>query len=297
MTTTRRDFLKHAALFSAATTFGANAFAADAPKRDIRKAIMYATIGIKGSVLEKLRAVKEAGFEGVEMMSHLDQEEVAAALKETGLKCPSVCGSHHWAQPLSDSNPGTRQKGLEALQQTLRDAKKWGADSILLVPAVVNERVSYDDAYKRSQEEIRKAVPLAEELKVKIAIENVWNHFLLSPLEAARYVDEFNSPWVGWHFDIGNIINYGWPEQWVRILGKRIVTLHIKEFSRKRRNDEGLWKGFDVKFTEGDNGWPQIMKALDDIGYKGWGIAEQPGGGTPEGLRDLAQRMDKIFAM
>lgn len=297
MSASRRSFLKHTALAAGALAFAPSAFAQETKQRPIRKAIMYATVGIKGSVLEKLRAVKEAGFEGVEMMSHLDQDEVASALKETGLQCPSVCGSHHWASPLSDANPGIRQKGLDALKQTLRDAKRWGAPSILLVPAVVNERVSYDEAYKRSQEEIRKAVPLAEELQVKISIENVWNQFLLSPLEAARYVDEFNSPWVGWHFDIGNLINYGWPEQWIRILGKRINALHIKEFSRKRRDEEGLWKGFDVKFTEGDNRWPAIMKAIDDIGYKGWGIAEQPGGGTPEGLRDLAQRMDKIFAM
>jgi hexulose-6-phosphate isomerase len=168
---------------------------------------------------------------------------------------------------------------------------------VLLVPAVVNKEVSYDDAYTRSQAEIRKAVPLAEELGVRIAIENVWNQFLLSPLEAARYVDEFNSPAVGWHFDVGNIINYGWPEQWVRILGKRIQKLHIKEFSRKRRDKEGLWKGFDVPLLEGDDDWPAVMKALDEVGYAGWAMTEQPGGDSPEGLADLATRFGKILAL
>jgi hexulose-6-phosphate isomerase len=196
---------------------------------------------------------------------------------------------------LSDPNPKVREEGLSALKQTLRDAKRYGATSVLLVPAVVNQEVSYLDAYTRSQAEIRKAIPLAEELGVKIAIENVWNQFLLSPLEAARYVDEFNSPAVGWHFDVGNVITYGWPEQWIRILGKRIQKLHIKEYSRKKRDDEGLWKGFQVPFLEGDNNWPRIMKALDDIGYDGWGIAEQGGGSTPEGLKDLSTRMTKIF--
>jgi L-ribulose-5-phosphate 3-epimerase len=299
MAATRRAFLRGAALGAGALAFsGGRVFAAEAApvKRDIKKAIMYATVGIKGSVLEKLKAVKEAGFEGVEMMSHLDQDEVASALKETGLQCASVCGSHHWARPLTDSNPGMREQGLEALKQTLRDAKRWGATSILLVPGVVNKGVAYQDAYNRSQAEIRKAIPLAEELQVKISIENVWNQFLLSPLEAARYVDEFNSAWVGWHFDIGNVVTFGFPEQWVRILGKRIQRLHIKEYSRKKRDAEGMGKGFNVPFLEGDNDWPSIMKALDEIGYKGWGIAEQPGGGTPEGLKDLAQRMDKIFA-
>jgi len=137
---------------------------------------------------------------------------------------------------------------------------------------------------------------LAEELGVKIAIENVWNHFLLSPLEAARYVDEFNSPWVGWHFDVGNVIAYGWPEQWIRTLGKRIQKLHIKEFSREKANKEGLWKGFDVPFLKGDNNWPAVMKALDEIGYDGWGIAEQSGADSAEGLKKLSEEMDRIFA-
>ena len=168
---------------------------------------------------------------------------------------------------------------------------------MLLVPAVVNKDVSYTDAYTRSQAEIRKAVPLAEELGVKIAIENVWNGFLLSPLEAARYVDEFKSPAVGWHFDVGNVINTGWPEQWIRVLGKRIQKLHIKEFSRAKRDKEGLWKGFDVPLLEGDNDWPAVVKALDDVGYRGWAITEQGGGDTPEGLKDLAQRLEKILSL
>ena len=161
---------------------------------------------------------------------------------------------------------------------------------------MVNRDVSYADAYQRSQAEIRKAIPLAEELGVKIAIENVWNHFLLSPIEAARYVDEFNSPWVGWHFDVGNVINFGWPEHWIRILGKRIQKLHIKEFSREKANNQGLGKGFNVEFLKGDNNWPAVMQALDEIGYDGWGIAEQGGADSPGGLKKLSQEMDRIFA-
>ena len=257
---------------------------------------MWGTVGIKGSVLEKMKAVKDAGFEGVEMNSHMDQEEVVRARDQVGLVIPSVCGSHHWDKPLSDPDPKVREEGLEALKQTLRDAKRYGASSVLLVPAVVNKRVSYTDAYTRSQAEIRKAVPLAEELGVKIAVENVWNHFLLSPLEAARYVDEFKTPAVGWHFDIGNVIIYGWPEQWARILGKRIQKLHIKEFSRKRSEKEGLGKGFDVPLLEGDDDWPAVMKALDEVGYSGWAMTEQGGGDTPEGLKDLSDRLGKILS-
>jgi len=256
---------------------------------------MWGTVGLKGSVLEKMKAIKAAGFEGVEMMSHMDQEEVVRARDESGLIIPSVCGQHHWEKPLSHPDPKVRAEGLAALEQTLRDGKRYGATSVLLVPAVVTKEVDYTQAWTRSQAEIRKAIPLAEELGVKIACENVWNQFLLSPLEAARYVDEFNSPAVGWHFDVGNSLNYGWPEQWIRILGKRIQKLHIKEFSRKQRDQQGLWKGFSVALMEGDDDWPAVMKALDDIGYHGWGIAEQPGGDTPEGLADIAERMKKIF--
>ncbi len=267
------------------------------PKRRLKKGIMWGTLGVKGSVLEKMKAAKAAGYDGAEMDSHMNQDEVLRARDATGMEIPSVCGVHHWSKPLSHPDPKVRQEGLEALQQTLRDAKRYGATSVLLVPAVVNKEVSYTDAYTRSQAEIRKAVPLAEDLGVKIAIENVWNQFLLSPLEAARYVDEFNSPAVGWHFDAGNILNYGWPEQWIRILGKRIQKIHVKEFSRKRRDDEGLWKGFEVKLLEGDNDWPSIMKAVDDVGYNGWLITEQGGGDTPEGLKDLCDRLTKIVSI
>ena len=300
----RREFLKRSAgaiTLAALVPSGLSVARADSEssgaRRPIRKAIMWGTVGVKGSVAEKMKAVKEAGFEGAEMNSHMDQDEVVRARDENELVIPSVCGAHHWDKPLSHPDPKVREEGLEALKQTLRDAKRYGASSVLLVPAVVNKQVSYDQAYKRSQEQIRKAVPLAEELGVKIAVENVWNQFLLSPLEAARYVDEFNSPAVGWHFDVGNIINYGWPEQWVRILGKRIQKLHIKEFSRKRRDEEGLRKGFEVPLLEGDDDWPAVMKALDEVGYSGWAMTEQGGGDTPEGLKDLATRLGKILSL
>jgi hexulose-6-phosphate isomerase len=256
---------------------------------------MWGTVSIPGSVLEKMQAIKEAGFEGVEMNSHMDQEEVLKARDQTGLVIPSVCGAYHWKKTLSDPDSRVRAEGLEALQQTLRDAKRYGASSVLLVPGVVTKEVSYAEAWERSRAEIQKAISLASELGVKIAIENVGNQFLLSPLEAARYVDEFNSPFVGWHFDVGNnFSNGGWPEHWIRILGKRIQKLHIKEFVRRQRS--GPPKSSPVRLLEGDNDWPSIMKALDDVGYTGWAITEQPGGDTKQGLSDLAQRLGRILA-
>jgi len=291
----RRNFIATTAAAVALGTLAPSALGQK--KRAIKKAIMFQTVNIKDtSVMEKFKLIKEAGFEGVEPLSHMDTKEVLEAAKETGLTICSVCCATHWAQPLSAPTPPAREKALEGLKQALRDAKTYGTDSVLLVPAVVTKEVSYEDAYKRSQEQIRKAIPLAEELKVKISIENVWNKFMFSPVEAARYVDEFNSPWVAWHLDLGNLINFGWPEHWIRTLNKRVTRLHIKEFSREKASKEGAGAGFGVEFLKGDNDWPTIMKALDEIGYTGWGIAEQGGANSAEGLKKLSREMDQIFA-
>src|SRR6266852_7576254 len=231
----RREFLRRSsgalaagALYPAATT------ADETPpkKRPIKKAIMYATISYKGSVMEKFKAVKAAGFEGVEPMSHMNQDEVLKALEVTGLKAASTCCDTHWGKPLSHPDERVRREGLEGLLQALKDAKRYGATSVLLVPGRVTKDVSYEDCFKRSLAEIRKAIPLAQELGVKIAVENVWNDFITKPEQAKAFLDEINSPQVGWHFDIGNCILYGPAETWIPILGKRIVKLHIKEYSK-----------------------------------------------------------------
>lgn len=296
---TRRSFLKSTACLFVAGAI-APVLAADSPASTPvprrRKGIMWDTVGVKGSVLEKFQAIKAAGFDGVEMSSHLDRDEVLKAKAATGMPVPSVCNSQHWGKPLSSPDAKVREEGLAALRHALQDAKAYGAASVLLVPGIVDEKVSYQDCWDRSTEQIRKAIPLAEELGVRIAIENVWNNFLLSPLEAARYVDQFNTPHVAWHFDAGNILNYGWPDQWIRSLGPRIAAVHLKEYSRKRSDKEGKWKGFDVKFLEGDVDWSSVMRAVRDINYQGWFIAEQGGGDSPEGLKDLANRIDKILA-
>lgn len=289
----RRDFLAlgGGALASAALA-PAVSLAADDPakKRQLRKAIMYATIGFKGSVLEKFQAVKAAGFEGVEPMSHMSQEEVLQALDKTGLKAASVCCDTHWKKTLSDPDEQVRREGLEGLRQALRDAKRYGATSVLLVPGVVKGEVTFEDCWKRSVAEIRKAVPLAQELGVKIAIENVWNDFITTPQQAKAFLDEIDSPQVGWHFDIGNAVKFSPPETWIPVIGQRIVKLHIKEYSN--------FQHFKVRFFEGDNHWPAIMKALDAVGYQGWGISEQPSeqAGNAENLKDLSERMDRVFA-
>ncbi len=292
----RRQFALASASALTLSSLGATP-ASRAPERSIRKAVKVGMIGVEGSLADKFRAVAELGFDGVEMDSPNDYslEEVLAAKEASGLAIPGTVDSVHWRDTLGDPDPEVRARGVQGLETALRDAKAYGASTALLVPAVVNKRISYADAYERSQQEIRKVLPLAEELGVKIAIENVWNQFLLSPLEAARYVDELESDHVGWFMDVGNVVNYGWPEQWIRILGPRILKLDFKEFSRKKRDDEGLWKGF-CALGEGDCDWPAVMQALDEIGYtKGWASAEVRGGDR-ERLTAIHAWMDGILA-
>jgi hexulose-6-phosphate isomerase len=263
--------------------------------RSNKKGIMWGNIGYGKTILEKFQAAKVAGFEGVEVVSHLNREEVLKAKEITGLTVPSVYGYGKYS--LTDPDEKVRALAVEALKVTLEDAEKYGADTILLVPGRVNETVSYDACWERSVSGIKMALPYAEKLGITIAIENVWNNFLLSPLEAARYIDQFNSPFVRAYFDCGNVLVIGWPEQWIHILGKRIARILIKEFSRKIADKQGKWAGFGVALQEGDNNWPVIINALDEIGYKSWATIEQPGGDNPEGLKELYNRLTSILAI
>jgi L-ribulose-5-phosphate 3-epimerase len=240
--TTRRDFLKTTAILGstlAITTPWPAAAEDKKPKRQLKKAIMWNTVGVKGSVMEKLKAIKQAGFDGVEIVSELDQTEVLAARDATGLSIPSVCVARNRQRTFSEPDAKVREGGLKGLQQALRDAKRYGATCVLSVPGKVTSEVSCEDCWQRSTAEIRKAIPLAEELNVKIAIENVWNDFITKPEEAVRYLEQFKSSAVGWYFDIGNAVIYRKPEEWIPLLGKRIPSVHIKEFNLDRAKKEG----------------------------------------------------------
>lgn len=294
----RRTFTK-STLFAGAGTLLIPSFGLSTPApamaRNFKKGIMWGTIGVGQTIAEKFKAVRDAGFDGIEAYSHLNREEVLAARDATGLAIPSVCGALHGKYPLSDPDPSVRAQGVEALKVTIEDASIYGADTVLLVPGRVSSEVSYDDCWHRSVREIKKVLPLAKKLKVQIAIENVWNNFLLSPMEAARYVDQFKSPYVKFYFDCGNILFLGWPEQWIKILGKRIAKVHIKEYSTEMANTQGKWAGFKVNLNEGDVNWPAVMASLDTIGYSDWTITEQPGGDSPAGLVDLRKRLEEVL--
>lgn len=304
----RRMFVKFAAAAGASLalpkiTFPAPPGEQEKKKRTLKKAVMIGMVGEGDTLLDKFKILKDTGFRGVEMdsPSKIDKKSVLDACETTGIEVHGLVDSVHWQLHLNSPAENERKKAIDALKTALEDGKVYGSSSVLLVPAVVNAKLPYDEAYRLSQEGIRACLEKAAECGVKIAVENVWNDFLLSPLEAARYVDEFQNPWVGFHMDLGNVITYGYPAQWVRILGKRIEKLHIKDYSRKRRDEEGRWKGFQVELGDGDCDWPEVMKALDEIGYstdpKGkWATAEV-GGGDRKRLQQISDQMDKLFAL
>jgi hexulose-6-phosphate isomerase len=289
-TTDRRTFLQGAtaALTGAVLAPGARpSAAAQAPSKPWRKAFMLGG-ATKGPILPRFEMLKEAGFEGVELVSpnDLDRDEVLRARDQTGLVIHGVSGGRHWRDTLSDPDPAVVERGMAAIRRELEDCKAYGGTTVLLVPAVVTKRVSYRDAYTRSQEQIRKLIPDAERHGIKIAIEEVWNRFLLSPIEFSRYIDELGSPWVGAYFDVGNVVEYGFPQEWIRELGKRILKIHIKEYAKAKRFDYGL--------GEGEIDWPAVRQALVDVGYEGWITAEVPLKGL-DVMKDVVRRMDQLL--
>lgn len=305
-TSNRRIFLKQGAVATASLAFLSNTngkasksalISANTTQPLIKKSLKFGMIKEDLSVLDKFKLVKDLGFDGIELDSpnNLTEKEILNARDKTGLEIPGTVNSLHWKMPLSDPDPTVRAKCVASMKTALRDTKKYGGTTVLLVPAMVNEKVSYADAYQRSQAEIRKLLPVAEETGVKIAIENVWNNFLISPLEAARYIDEFESPMIGWYFDVGNIVRYGWPEHWVQALGNRIIKIDIKDYSRKKQTSEGIWEGFKVKLGEGDVNWTAVNMALKKVGYQGWGSAEVSGGNRVR-LQEISERMDRLYS-
>jgi len=293
----RRDFLRASTLGAVAVSFGQSSMIAQAQQATVKKAVKYNMVDEPNlSMTEKFQLLKDLGYDGVELESpnEFDTQEVIAARDSVQFPIHGIVDSIHWTQPLSHPDPEVRAAGLDGLNIAIRDAHTYGASTVLLVPAIVNKEISYADAYTRSQAEIRKALPLAEELGIKIAFENVWNKFLLSPLECARYVDEFQHDHVGWYFDVGNVVTYGWPEHWIQVLGSRILKLDIKEYSRNKGDTEGPFAGFEVPLGEGDCDWPSVNTALESIGFEGWATAEVPAGDRSY-LKDLASRMDQVL--
>lgn len=261
--------------------------AADATQ--LQKGVLFGMLPESLSIEDRFKLAKDIGIQGVESRPISDAAEIKAmraASEKTGVKIHSIMFGG-WKTPLSSADAAGAQQCVSELKATLQSAKELGADGVLVVPAVVNAETRYVDAYKRSQERLKPLVPVAEKLQVRILIEDVWNNFLLSPLEFARYIDEFDSPYLQAYFDVGNVVAFGWPEDWIRTLSHRIKKVHLKDFKKGPRQ----W----VNLLDGDVNWPEVRKALHEVGYTGFMTAELDGGDEAY-LRDLCKRMDKIIA-
>jgi L-ribulose-5-phosphate 3-epimerase len=284
---TRRSFLETSAAFALTTPGGL----------PIHRAVEFEMLPASLSIEERFRAAKVAGFERIECPTTADAAKAKAmrlASVKVELPIHSVMNMDHWKYPFSSADPAVVERGLAGARTSLHNAHLWGADTVLLVPGVVNPATSYRDAYRRSQENIRKLLPLAKKLRVVLAIEEVWNKFLLSPLEFAAYVDEFRSPWVRAYFDVGNVVLYGYPQDWIRTLGNRIVKLHIKDFTFRRnpatKNLEAAW----VPLLDGDIDWQAVYQALKDINYQGTATTELAGGDIGY-LTEMNKRLTAIL--
>lgn len=297
----RRKFLQSSLCVSAAALAASSSsltFAApkpDAAPRRILKTLKIGMIGVQGSLTDRFAAAKEAGFDGVELdFPGSNVDEALKAIEATGLPVDGSVCSTHWNVRHTSPDADVRAKALEHLQQAIRETHAVGGNTVLLV---VGHGQDGEEAelIDRSIENISKALPLAAELGIYIAIENVWNHFLYQhngPSDQTAdkfvsYVDAFNSPWVGMQFDIGNHWKYGDPAQWIRTLGRRIVKLDAKGFSRA--NDR-----FSKTMTDCDLDWASVCSALEEIKFTGWAAAEV-GGGGPDRLLEVSQDMDRCF--
>jgi L-ribulose-5-phosphate 3-epimerase len=267
------------------------ALAAASTRLPIKKAVLLSMLPKSMSMLDRFKLAVDCGFEQIECPTTDDQaqvEEIKRAAEGSGLRIHSVMNMAHWKYPLSSADSSVVAASMKGMETSLRNAHFWGADTVLLVPAVVDAQTGYREAWKRSQEEIRRLIPLAKELNVIIAVEEVWNKFLQSPIEFASYVDSFNSPSVRAYFDVGNVVINGYPQDWIRILGPRIAKLHIKDFKFAKREAQF------VPLREGEIDWPEVYKALAEVGYRGSATVELPAG-DKDYLREVSRRFDLIL--
>jgi len=261
----------------------------------IKKSTLMSMLPKDGTIAERFAIAKDAGFEAIEIQTVIRDEEAAEiseASKKTGLRVHSVMNADHWRYPLSSSDPETVNRSVRGMETSIKNATLWGCDTVLLVPAVVDANTAYRDAWTRSQRVIKeRLLPMARDAKIVIAVEEVWNKFLLSPLEMNAYVDSFKSRYVQAYFDVGNIVFYGYPQDWIRTLGPRIVKVHLKDFRLDRPNGRFAW----TNLGEGDIDWLEVRRAFDDAGYRGF-VTTEVAAGDAAYLKDLAGRVDRFLA-
>ena len=292
---TRRTFCRRIAAVGAAVSLAPQELHAAQPDDDqppgrrIYKSLKWNMVKLPGTTRDKFAVLKQIGYDGVELDSPqgIDAREAVAAREATGLPIEGIVNSTHWQIRHSDPDPQVRQQALANMREAMRYAARVGADSVLLVPGKVtdHEHENHDQVWERSIAAIGQLLSLADQLRIKILIENVGNGFCETPELFAAYLDAIGSPWVGAHFDIGNHIRISPPATWIRVLGPRIKKLDVKD--RTKANERTL-------IGEGDADWPAVRAALREIDYRGWAAAEVPGGDQVR-LADVLRRMNQVL--
>ncbi len=284
------------------------AVAAPPPGSQFIKSICAVIFPQEMSYAECFRQAKNAGFEGVEIQlgreitldSTPEQaKQIGEAARQAGVAVASMWVSRAFDQnPLNSPDPAVRARGVDSLKKAIQLAPHVGCGALLLVPGRLGSgakfNVGYQDTWERFTIELKKAVPDAERAKVILTPENVWNKFLVSPLEMRAFVDQFNSPWLQAHFDIGNVMQFGYPQDWILTLGHRIKRIHVKDYKLSARAEQGRF----VDLLEGDVDWKGVMAALVKVGYRGFlspEIGHDPS--DPGKLKKVSQALDKILAM
>jgi L-ribulose-5-phosphate 3-epimerase len=226
--------------------------------------------------------------------SEADIRSVAALAHDHGVQISSVLTISQFHYSLIDGDPTVRQTGIDLVRRLLDIAAVAGAPNVLVVPGVVTSRIDYEDAYRRLVDALAELKPIAEERGVGLGLENVWGRFLYSPIEMRDLVDKLGSPYVGVHFDVGNVMQYGYPDQWIRLLAGRLLSIHLKDFV----DEIGNIRGFTHLF-QGDVPWESVMRALRDVGYDGYLIAEVPPYrfAPDEGIRDISRKLDILLGL
>lgn len=279
----RRHFLKTSgSLLAAAAAPGLVGARERTPAKHFRKALGFRMIQGNMSVEDKLKLVKDLGFEGVETPTRIRSKNapeprvLARASERVGIPIHGVVNSSH-----------------PDIKGAIDEASVYGATSVLHVVRA-DPKGSFKENYKLTQETIQKAIPHAEKKHIHVLVENVWATFLIEPLTMARYIDELDSPYVKAYFDIGNVVRWGWPQHWIEVLGKRIEKVHVKEYNLNVAMNEGMRKGFAFPLGKGSIDWPTVRQELEKIDYQGWATAEVRGGGR-ERLAELSEEMDRVL--
>lgn len=267
--------------------------------------------GLEGTLPlpDAMRQARKAGYDGIELAfaasgplsprtTEKQCRQILAEARKIGIRLPSLCTGMYWDISLTSPRASERRKAYDLTVAYIRAAKMLKVKHVLVVPGAVDvffkpdfRKVPYDDVWKRSLAQLRKLAKVAAKNRVTICVENVWNKFLLSPVEMKIFLDKVGSPWVGCYFDVGNVMLYGFPEMWIRCLGRKIKRIHFKDF----KCSVGTVEGF-CDLLKGDVPWAEVMKAFREVGYDGPCTAEMVPP-TPGVVRRTSKAMDRIFRM